>query len=262
MLSGYRGITLLCLVSLFLTALTVLMSGFGGTIREHFAPDPASQLYEAICSADSTSGSCTFPVDVYLPATIPCSGNVECGADILHVVKMVEGDRYEFYKYVAPVCVDMQFFTGGKSMVYGSNRRRSGFKDQCADPTVATRAGVRCCKSMLKPALQYPTTTDGTVQVIMTEGTVSLSYWQDGRYELYIQPTVDTSYQAGASASDGPYAFKFAGRDERLFVDNIYRWSYRGNRIIFVPGSVVTVADMEAFFTNTAGMEMIVTWCV
>ena len=131
------------------------MPGFGGTIREHFAPDPTSKLYEAICSAES--GSCTFPTDVYLPATVPCSGNVECGADILHVVKMVQGDRFEFYKYIEPECVDMQFFRGGKSMVYGGNRRRSGFQDQCADPTVVTRAGVRCCKAMTKPALQYPT---------------------------------------------------------------------------------------------------------
>ena len=121
--------------------------GFGGVIREHFAPDPTSKLYEAICSADSTTGGCTFPVDIYLPATVPCTGNVECGADILHVVKMVEGDKYEFYKYIEPQCVDLQFFKDGKKMMFGG---ANSWKDQwCVVPLLQLfNVSVDCCVLM------------------------------------------------------------------------------------------------------------------
>ena len=126
-------------------------SGFGGKIREHFAPDLSSKLYETICSRNSTAGDCIFPKDVYLPATIPCTGKVECGADILHVVKMVDGDRYEFYKYIEPLCVDLQFFKDGKTTNWGYETRINwgvrNNQDQCTDPHLLTRAGVTCCKT-------------------------------------------------------------------------------------------------------------------
>jgi hypothetical protein len=68
-------------------------------IRKHFVPDAAnSQLYAALCGANG--GKCTFPSLVTLPADLVCHGAVECGADILRAVKVIDGDTWGYYTCV------------------------------------------------------------------------------------------------------------------------------------------------------------------
>ena len=72
-----------------------------GQLRDHFTPDSeTSSLYAALCARDKKSGKCTFPADVELDATLKCTGKVECGADTLVSVKIVDGDRVVYYSYV------------------------------------------------------------------------------------------------------------------------------------------------------------------
>ena len=113
----------------------------GGRRRMHFMPTPeTSQLYAALCARSQVTGLCTFPHDVTLPTTLPCDGDVECGADTLRAVKMIDGSQTVFYSFVEPPCVDLQFFEGGRG-------KRQADVQRCADPT-ATRtanAGAACC---------------------------------------------------------------------------------------------------------------------
>ena len=68
-------------------------------IRDHFIPDPQnSQLYALLCG--KKNGKCTYPSTVTLDNDLKCNGDVECGADILRAVKVVDGDVWGFYTYV------------------------------------------------------------------------------------------------------------------------------------------------------------------
>jgi hypothetical protein len=42
----------------------------------------------------------TFPSTVTLASDLSCHGPVECGADILRAVKVVDGDAWAFYTCV------------------------------------------------------------------------------------------------------------------------------------------------------------------
>ena len=109
-------------------------------IRDHFIPDPRnSQLYSLLCG--KKNGKCTFPSTVTLETDLQCNGDVECGADILRAVKIVDGDVWGFYTYVEPPCARLQFFGEGKIAM------NHGIK-VCADPTVASNIGAQCCAAM------------------------------------------------------------------------------------------------------------------
>jgi uncharacterized protein (DUF1800 family) len=114
------------------------------TVRPHFAPSlRSSQLYAALCAADG-GGRCAFPAAVVLDAPLACSGPVECGADTLRSVKVVDGARVAFYKYVEPPCTRLAFFEQGRFVAQGSNR-------QCADASVVGSAGISCCQDTMEP---------------------------------------------------------------------------------------------------------------
>lgn len=109
--------------------------------RPRFAPTPgSSQLHAALCAARS-DGSCTFPLKVTLPATIPCTGAQECGAARVRAVRIVDpiGNATKYYSYVPPACVRLTLFEGNLL-------RRTTTRAQCADPTAAVAAPV-CCNA-------------------------------------------------------------------------------------------------------------------
>jgi cullin-associated NEDD8-dissociated protein 1 len=107
------------------------------TAREHFTPDSASSgLYSALCQRGDGS-RCTFPPVVTLESDVACNGAAECGADMVHAIKIVDGDAVGFYTYVPPPCVRLQFFEG--------HRSRNGWAQVCANPDVASTNGAACC---------------------------------------------------------------------------------------------------------------------
>lgn len=111
-------------------------------IRAHFAPDPASSaLFAVLCKRDDAAGSqnCTFPPVVTLEADLACNGPVECSADMLRAVKIVDGEAWGYYTYVEPPCVRLQFFSSGS---VGKN----SWSKVCADRNVASVIGAQCCR--------------------------------------------------------------------------------------------------------------------
>ena len=86
----------------------------GGSVDAHsyawegkygrFTPSNAtSQLYTRLCARASAAagGRCTFPSEVVLDATLPCdAGTVECSAQRVRSVKVVDGDKTNYYEYV------------------------------------------------------------------------------------------------------------------------------------------------------------------
>jgi uncharacterized protein (DUF1501 family)/uncharacterized protein (DUF1800 family) len=115
----------------------------GGNARKHYAPNrTTSALYAELCRKDSVTGKCTFPPVVALNKSLVCSGSVECGADTLRVVKVVDpvAKTTMYYYYEERPCVHMAFFDDGK---YIQNRGQR----QCADPKLVTIAGNMCCDS-------------------------------------------------------------------------------------------------------------------
>lgn len=110
------------------------------TTKTHFTPDEQSSgLYKALCGPKS-GGKCTFPSAVTLKEDLVCVGDVECGADTIRSIKMVDGDSVVFYTYVDPPCVYLSFFDDGQVQ---NNR----YNLQCADPSIVTAAGFACCRS-------------------------------------------------------------------------------------------------------------------
>lgn len=118
-------------------------------IRPHFVPSSAdSSLFAALCEADSGSGECTFPSTVVLADNLACHGNVECNADTLHAIKLVDPitSTVVYYEYIDPPCVRLAFFDDGQTTQYSYGK-------QCADPTVASITGVACCSNATKAVL-------------------------------------------------------------------------------------------------------------
>ena len=113
------------------------------TALDHLTPDPAaSQLYAALCRAADNDGvldggRCSFPGVVTLPADLGCHGAAECGADMIHAVRIVDGAAVGFYVYVPAPCVRLQLFEG--------MRAANSWASVCADPGVASTNGALCC---------------------------------------------------------------------------------------------------------------------
>ena len=106
-------------------------------IRSHHVPDAVnSQLYQALCGM--VEGNCTFPPIITLDADLACHGAAECNADVLRVVKIVDGDAWGFYTFVDPPCVRLQFFDDGRTAM-------NHMQAVCADPTAASNVGAQCC---------------------------------------------------------------------------------------------------------------------
>jgi len=123
--------------------------GNNSKAREHFTPSSnSSSLFTELCAADSESGKCTFPPVVVLNHSVSCSGPVECEADTLRVVKMVDPLDNEtlYYTYEEKPCVQLLYFNNGRVVMQKSQL-------QCADPNLVTIASVACCASSSSPVL-------------------------------------------------------------------------------------------------------------
>ena len=108
-------------------------------IRLHFTPDAKkSSLYAQLCARDSKTGACTFPSVVTLPSTLTCVGTVECDADNLRSVKIIDGDARAYYTYVEPPCTRLMFFQEGRMAT-------AAYFKACADPELADTIGTACC---------------------------------------------------------------------------------------------------------------------
>jgi hypothetical protein len=119
----------------------------------YFAPTPGSSaLYAKLCASDGTQ--CTFPDDVVLDETLTCAGTQECGAEMVTVIKMVEGATIRYYSFSdPPPCVDLTFFSG-KQTKYSRTQSMTGWADvtattpedmfQCSNPVFAA-ASPTCC---------------------------------------------------------------------------------------------------------------------
>jgi hypothetical protein len=119
----------------------------GATLRDHLTPTPnASALHTALCVPEPSTGRCTFPVEVTLPATLPCHGDAECLADDVRIVRIVdpsdpENKTFAFYNHVPTRCVRMTFFNDGRVTKVMESL------PQCADPTLPGVTGNACCDS-------------------------------------------------------------------------------------------------------------------
>ena len=108
-------------------------------IRPHFTPSAQqSELYTALCARDQATGSCTFPAVVTLGSKLTCTGDVECTADNLRAVKIVDGSTHGYYTYNEPPCVRLLFFHKGRMA-------RAHWRQQCVDPESADTVGTGCC---------------------------------------------------------------------------------------------------------------------
>ena len=102
--------------------------------------------------------------------------------------------------------------------------------------------------------MQYPIVDGVVLQLIVKTG---VQYHGSGRYKVRVENT--GIWSRGQS---GPLAFRFEGKDDRLFVSSIIKWAHNGYLLLFYPGSGVTLEHMQAFFSSdTIGMSMIVEWC-
>ena len=107
----------------------------------HFTPDPQkSGLYKQLCARDARTKKCTFRAVVTLVDAVKCNGEVECDADNLRAVKIVDGAFHGFYTYVEPACTRLTFFNDGKVA-------RSYWHIMCADPRIADTIGTACCSA-------------------------------------------------------------------------------------------------------------------
>ena len=145
-----QGITLAEVNAMFLVGDTLSFAHARyPNIRQHFVPSVAdSALFAALCEADSGSGECTFPSTVVLADTLACNGNVECNADTLHAIKLVDPitSTVVYYEYTDPPCVRLAFFDDGQATQYA-------WEKQCTNPAVAGITGVACCSNVTKAVL-------------------------------------------------------------------------------------------------------------
>lgn len=109
--------------------------------------EEGSALYATLCARDNTTGRCTFPSTVTLSEPLPCTGPLECSADYVRVVALVDKAATPplrvYYSYVPAPCVNLAFFNGGR---YTQVPRTKGSDTrQCADPTSRWAAAATCC---------------------------------------------------------------------------------------------------------------------
>ena len=120
-------------------------------IRLHFTPDAKqSGLYAQLCARDKNTGMCSFPSVVTLAETVDCNGPVECGADNIRSIKIIEptnDDLYGYYTYVEPPCTRLMFFQEGRMATMH-------YMKMCADPELADMIGTACCKEAPKDTCQ------------------------------------------------------------------------------------------------------------
>jgi uncharacterized protein (DUF1501 family)/uncharacterized protein (DUF1800 family) len=102
----------------------------------------SSSLYAALCAPRASDGTCTFPLRVKLPSTLPCSGAQECGAGRVRTVRIVDplGNATKYYSFIPPPCVRLTFFDNGQFV------RRPTTRSQCANPLTAVAAPI-CCNA-------------------------------------------------------------------------------------------------------------------
>eukprot|EP01122_Echinamoeba_exundans_P008354 TRINITY_DN275_c0_g1_i1.p1 TRINITY_DN275_c0_g1~~TRINITY_DN275_c0_g1_i1.p1 ORF type:complete len:1994 (-),score=503.35 TRINITY_DN275_c0_g1_i1:77-6058(-) len=127
---------------------SVLDNSVNGNRRGRLTPTTQSELYKVLCAARE-DGTCTFPLRVTLPTTLPCTGSQECGAvGRVRVIRMVDvvGNATRYYTFVRPPCVRLSFFDSGRLT------RRASSRAQCADPATAVAAPV-CCNTNPRSAV-------------------------------------------------------------------------------------------------------------
>ena len=150
----------------------------------HFTPEPGvSALHAKLCmpkggGGGTQGGTCTFPVEVILDETVGCSGDVECGADDVKVVKIVSDDgEVGFYNHIPARCTRLAFFENGMK----TGMPNGQFHAQCVDPLLPGTFGAACCNAT-SGDYAYPkhlfatstaTTTTGTGSTTLTSITTS-----------------------------------------------------------------------------------------
>ena len=111
----------------------------------------ASDLYEKLCAPASPLSSpspCSFPSQVILTQTIPCTvGTSECAIDAPRTVRIVDRVTNEavYYEYVRAPCIELAFYDG-RIAQKGS---LSNLHDQrCSNPHSAQTVGTTCCDTV------------------------------------------------------------------------------------------------------------------
>eukprot|EP01043_Picozoa_sp_COSAG02_P008440 COSAG02_NODE_270_length_26392_cov_29.151980_3_plen_1648_part_00 len=101
--------------------------------------DPSSSLFQALC--DPVGGDCTFPSEVSLEQSLPCSGP-ECDWDRAPYLRVVDGSgRDAYYEGIDFACARFPFFEDGQFVKYGAPFVNTM---SCSDPRSAAAAPL-CC---------------------------------------------------------------------------------------------------------------------
>eukprot|EP01046_Picozoa_sp_COSAG06_P010573 COSAG06_NODE_579_length_14027_cov_2.460942_5_plen_3130_part_00 len=101
--------------------------------------DPNSSLFQALCVP--VEGACTFPLEVTLAQSLPCSG-AECDMDRAPLVRVIDGTGTDaYYEAVEFACTRFPFFNDGQFIKYGAPYEN---KMSCADPR-SDAAAPLCC---------------------------------------------------------------------------------------------------------------------
>ena len=110
-----------------------------GVIAYLTLQDPSSSLFEALCGP--VEGECTFPSEVTLAQSLPCSG-VECDMDRAPLVKIIDASgAVAYYEAIEFACSRFPFFTDGQFVKFGAPFINTM---SCGDPRLAAAAPL-CC---------------------------------------------------------------------------------------------------------------------
>ena len=112
-----------------------------GAVSVATLDDPSSPLFQALC--DPVGGACTFPSEVSLEQSLPCSGP-ECDWDRAPYLRVVDGSgRDAYYEGIDFACARFPFFEGGQFVKYGAPFINTM---SCSDPRSAAAAPL-CCSN-------------------------------------------------------------------------------------------------------------------
>ena len=121
-----------------------------GAVSVATLDDPSSPLFQALC--DPVGGACTFPSEVSLEQSLPCSGP-ECDWDRAPYLRVVDGSgRDAYYEGIDFACARFPFFEGGQFVKYGAPFINTM---SCSDPRSAAAAPL-CCSNEKRDAIGTP----------------------------------------------------------------------------------------------------------
>ena len=107
----------------------------------------SSDLYRALCNAESPTGPCRFELDITLSTNLPCNGR-ECHVDSVIVVQMQSGAETVYFEHIRPACVELAYHDVTlRKVQIGRTVSNNGYKRYaCADPRTVS-GGAVCCSS-------------------------------------------------------------------------------------------------------------------